>query len=90
VKSTTPSNVKHLLQVALDHELRVLKIGMEKTRHNLHQFEQQFDMESEHFYQEFQTGTMGDALDYIKWAGEYETLVQLQQDYAELQEIQLC
>ena len=60
VKSTTPSNVKHLLQVALDHELRVLKIGIEKTRHNLHQFEQQFGMESEHFYQEFQTGNIGE------------------------------
>jgi len=90
VKSATASHVKPLIQAALDHELRILKIGMEKTTRNLHQLEQQFGMNSQQFYQEFQAGNMGDEMEYIKWAGEYETFLQLQQDYAELQEIHLC
>lgn len=90
IKSTTGANAKQLIRVALDHELRVLKIGLTKTRQHLQLFEQQFGMESRQFYQEFQQGNMGDALDYIKWAGEYETLLQLQEDYTELQEIQVC
>ncbi len=51
-------------------------------------FEQRFGMENHDFYQDYQTGKMGDDMDYMKWAGEYETLLQLQEDYAELQEIQ--
>ncbi len=90
IKSTTNVNAKHLIRVALDHELRVLKIGLTKTHQHLQQLEQQFGMESRQFYQEFQKGNLGDTLDYIKWAGEYETLLQLQEDYTELQEIQVC
>ena len=40
-------------------------------------------MESLKFYQDFQAGKMGDDMEYMKWAGEYETLLQLQEDYAE-------
>ena len=31
-----------------------------------------------------------DDMKYIRWAGEYETLAQLQKDYNDLQEIELC
>ena len=47
-------------------------------------------MESRNFYQKYHTGEMGDDMEYMKWAGGYETLLQLQEDYAEIQEIQLC
>ena len=90
VEPATASNVKRLVQAALDHELRILKIGIEKTTQNLQQLEQQFGVESQQFYRKFQAGNMGDDIEYIKWAGEYETLLQLQQDYHELSETQLC
>ena len=90
VKSPSASHVKPLIQAALDHEIRVLKIGLQKTKRNLLHFEQRFGMNSQQFYQEFQAGTLGDEMDYMKWAGEYETLLQLQEDYAEIQEIQVC
>ena len=75
---------------ALDHEVRILQIGLQKTTRKLHQFEQRFEMESQQFYQEFQAGNLGDEMEYMKWAGEYETLLQLQDDYTELQEIKVC
>ena len=84
------SHIRPLIQAALDHEVRLLKIGLQKTTRHLQQFEQRFGMESQKFYQEYQTGEMGDDMDYMKWAGEYETLLQLQEDYAEIQEIQVC
>jgi len=90
IKSNTAANVKRLLQAAIEQELRVLKIGIEKTNQNLKWLEKQFGMESPQFYEAFQAGKMGDQIDYIKWAGEYETLQQLEQDYAELSEIQFC
>jgi hypothetical protein len=90
VKPVTASNVKQLVQNALENELHILRVGIEKTRQKLRLLEQQFGMESQKFYQEFQSGKMGDRIEYITWAGEYETLLQLQQDYQELVETQLC
>ncbi len=90
IKSATADQVRPLVQVALEHELRFLNIGIQKTMRNLQRLEERFGMESQQFYQEFQTGTMGDEMEYITWAGEYETLLQLQEDYAELEQIQVC
>ena len=84
------SQVRPLIQAALDHEVRLLKIGLQKTTRHLQQFEQRFGMESQDFYRDYQTGKIGDDMEYMKWAGEYETLLQLQEDYADIQEIQVC
>jgi len=90
VKPETASNVRRLLQAAVMHELKVLEVGIEKTVRRLKRFEQQFNQETFTFYQQFQAGEMGDSIEYIKWAGEYETLLQLQQDFEDLSETQLC
>ena len=90
VQPATAVNVKQLLQTAITHELRLLKIGIERTQERLHHFEQKFHKDTSTFYQAFQRGEAGDDMEYIKWAGEYETFRQLQQDYHELQEMQLC
>ncbi len=90
VKPETASNVRRLLQAAVMHELKVLEVGIEKTARRLKRFEQQFNQETFTFYQQFQAGELGDSIEYIKWAGEYETLLQLQQDFEDLSETQLC
>ncbi len=90
IKPATASNVKRLLQAALDHELKVLQMGIEKTTQRLKDFEQKFNQETSTFYQQFQAGKLGDSIEYIKWAGEYETLLQLQEDFQELSETQVC
>ncbi len=90
IESDSASEVKPLIQAAVDHEVRVLKTGLEKTKRNLQTFEERFGMPSKQFYQEFQAGRLGDSMDYIKWAGEYETLLELEQDYAEIEEIEVC
>jgi len=90
VQPVTASNVRRLLQAALTHELKVLEIGIEKTTRHLKHFEQQFNQGTLAFYQQFQTSALEDSMEYIKWAGEYETLLQLQQDFQDLSETQLC
>ncbi|MBN1487259.1 MAG: hypothetical protein JW981_06415 [Anaerolineae bacterium] len=90
IKPATAANVRRLLQAALNHELKVLQIGIEKTMRRLKDFEERFNQETATFYQQFQAGELGDSIDYIKWAGEHETLLQLQKDFQELSETQLC
>lgn len=90
VQPSTAVNVKQLLQTAIAHELRLLQIGIERTRERLRHFEHTFQKDTFAFYQEFERGEAGDDMESIKWAGEYETLQQLQQDYHELQEMRVC
>jgi hypothetical protein len=70
--------------------MEILRRSIEKTTQRLKDFEQKFNQETSTFYQQFQTGELGDAIEYIKWAGEYETLLQLQEDFQELSETQVC
>ncbi len=65
VKSQNVDHVKPLIQAALDHEARILKIGLQKTTRKLHQFEQRFEMESQQFYQKFQAGNFEDEMEYM-------------------------
>ena len=90
VQPSTAVNVRRLLQTAVEHELRLLRIGIVRTQQQLQRFEQTFRRKTSEFYQEFQAGRLGDDVEYLKWAGEYETLQQLQNDYRELMEARLC
>jgi hypothetical protein len=86
----TSDNTKKLVQSALESELRMMRFGIDKTIRKLKELENKFGIESEVFYKEFNTGNIGDDSDYIRWAGEYETLQQLQQDYKDLTDVRLC
>lgn len=90
VSSPSASHVRPLIQAALDHEIRLLQMGIEKTKRRLCRFEELFKMETLRFCQSFQTGDMGDEMEYMKWAGEYETLLQLEEDFAQIRGIQVC
>jgi hypothetical protein len=83
VNSPSASHIRPLIQAALDHEISMLQMGIEKTKCRLCHFEELFKMETLRFYQAFQAGDMGDEMEYIKWAGEYETLLQLEEDFFE-------
>lgn len=43
-------------------------------------FEQQYNMPSDEFYACFMRGEMGDALDFIEWAGEYESFLEIKEE----------
>ena len=79
-----------LLQASISDQLKTLTIGMEKTRRKIEQFEKQFQMASDEFYQAYLNGEMGDDEAVLEWAGEIETLRKLQQDYHLLNETEIC
>lgn len=67
--------VRKMLDMALSqHRLR-----LERYERDLHEFERRYGMESEMFYQRFEAGELGDAMDFFEWAGLYE----LRQDLLE-------
>lgn len=90
IESNIAENIKRLVSSALENELGIIKFGINKTLNQLKIFEKKFGTDSYEFYNKFNAGEMGDDFEYIRWAGEYETLHKLQQDYNDITEIRLC
>ena len=55
-------------------------IGIEGPRQELEAFEGQYNMSSVEFYRRFRQGEMGDARDFVVWAGLYEISLRLNLD----------
>jgi hypothetical protein len=67
--------VGKLLEVALSQH----KLRLERYDRELREFEKRYGMESSVFYQQFEAGKLGDAIDFFEWSGLYE----LRQDIVE-------
>ena len=83
-------NVKSLVRVAVENELKILKAGVARTYRKLKALEKTYGMSSKEFYDKFKKGEVGDDLEYIRWAGEYETLQHLERDYSDLSGTEVC
>jgi hypothetical protein len=90
IQLESSDNVRNLVELALENQLRVLTVGIAKTKGKLSEFERVSGMESSAFYEKFGQGKLGDDFKYVRWAGEYETLKRLEKDYQDLQGIELC
>ncbi len=90
IQQKVTDNIKALIKSAVENQLNMINWGIIKTKRKLEELEKESEMDSKTFYEEFVKGNMGDDIKYIRWAGEYETLAQLEKDYNDLQEIELC
>lgn len=57
-----------LLDIVLSRHRRRL----ERYEHDLGDFENRYGMSSATFYDRFEAGKLGDAMDFFEWAGLYE------------------
>ena len=73
------AELDHVLGKLLDVTLSRYRLRLERYERDLREFEQRYGMESSSFYQRFEAGELGDAMDFFEWAGLYE----LQQDILE-------
>jgi len=76
--------VESLVQIILslsDEERQLLDSKVQKNsvsrqfvdlEHRLKSFEERYHMSSEHFYQRFQAGELGDSMDFFEWNTYYE------------------
>lgn len=67
----TPEEFRRMLDEALARSNPIDEL-LELLR-DLVAYEEQYNMASEEFYERFMRGELGDAGDYISWAGYYET-----------------
>lgn len=58
-------------------EFKAEKLGLEGLRRQLSEFEDRYAFKTPEFYARFLRGEIGDARDYIVWAGLYELFQRL-------------
>ena len=49
-----------------------------------------YKLSTKEFYIQFSQGTLGDETEYMKWAGEYELLQDLQSDLEKVREVRFA
>jgi hypothetical protein len=60
----------------LEREIQIASVSkqVEDLKSRLKKFEETYQMPSEHFYQRFQAGELGDEIDFFEWNAYYEML----------------
>ncbi|MBU1488061.1 hypothetical protein KKH56_08470 [bacterium] len=88
----SPNNQKlfPLINDALKNESLKLRLGIERIQTELKKYEKEFNLNSETFYKQYQKGKMGDSSEIIDWAGKFELLLDIKEEYQSLQEIEVC
>ena len=60
--------MERTLAKLLRHEADACQDQLRQLQADLHEFEQKYQRSSAEFYQQFQAGQVGDAMDYVEWA----------------------
>ena len=73
VSSDATVPIKPLIESAIQAELRMLDLAIERTKKRLQDFENAYGMPSKEFEGRFERGDLAESLDLIEWAGELKT-----------------
>ena len=78
-------NQEAFAQNIIAYQITELKRAILNIRLDLQQFEQKYQLETEKFYRQFQTGLLEDTEDFMLWAGIYEMFQENSRKLKELQ-----
>jgi hypothetical protein len=65
-------NSELFAQNIIDFQTSELKKGIVNIEIDMKEFEQKYNLSTQEFYQQYQSGKLGDDEDYLIWAGIYE------------------
>ena len=82
--------LQSLVEGALENELRILEVGIRRTRKNIEAFEEKYAMTSDKFVQRFENDELEETMELIEWIGECRLLQRLQEKADTLREIQFA
>jgi len=77
------------VQEAIEHERQLLKHSLDRVQEELAQFEEKFGERSAGFFAKYEDGLLGDADDYIDWAGLYRIFQKLRKKLSELERVEV-
>ena len=90
IKGNNPESIMPVLDSAIRNQLKLLKTSINRTKIRISSFEQKYNMSTEQFMQKIREGMDDDNLDYVEWIGERKILKRLEEEYKELEGLQIC
>ncbi len=66
------SMMKLTTRKLLEYEIQQHEASLEKFAQDLAEFEEKYQMRSELFFKKFEKGELGDAMDFVEWAGLHQ------------------
>ncbi len=85
ITSESPVSIKPLIEGAIRAELRMLDLGIARTRAQLSAFEKRFGMTTAEFARRFDGHDLKETLEFIEWSGEIKMLELLEEQRQALQ-----
>ena len=89
IKTTSRATLKPLLESAIENEVKLLSLGLDRTRKRLAEFERQFDMTSAEFERRLNALELAETVEFTDWRMEIGMLRLLERQYQALQEAQV-
>ncbi len=88
---TTESSesIKPLVEAAIRDKIKLLTVGINRTRERLSAFEKQYGMTTEEFERRFDGRDLKESLDFIDWSGEIQMLQLLERKYHALSGVRI-
>ncbi len=90
IRTGKPESIRPILDSAISNQLKLLKASINRTQIRISSFEQKYNMSSEQFVQKIREGMDDDNLDFVEWIGETKILKRLEEEYKELEGLQIC
>ena len=76
IASTNASSLDKVLELSIDKLLdrEASRLASQKARleQQLTEFERKYPFDSKEFYEKFERGELGDAMDFVEWSATYE------------------
>ncbi len=88
---TTESSesIKPLVEAAIRDKIKLLTVGINRTRERLSTFEKQYSMTTEEFERRFDSRDLKEPIDFIDWSGEIQMLRLLERKYRALSGVRI-
>jgi hypothetical protein len=90
IKTRDRAKLKPLLESAIENEMKLLSLGLDRTRKRLAEFEQEYNMTSAEFERRLNALEVIETVEFTDWRMEIGMLKLLESQYQTLQETQVA
>ena len=90
IKTRDKATLKPLLESAIENEMKLLSLGLDRTRKRLAEFERKYDMTSVEFERRLNALELTETVEFTDWRMEIGMLHLLESQYQTLEETQVA
>lgn len=90
LKTKGNKSIAPMITAAIEREIKLLEVGIERTQERLNYFEKTYGQTTEHFIKNIKKTKDSDNLELFEWLGEWKTLGLLKEKVKLLKATKVC